>query len=70
MSKNIPLTPMRFQVVTPAEFIEIYQSRKSDILKASIMPPRLGNKDFGMILIEWKNPVLVSRFDMGDFACA
>jgi hypothetical protein len=68
--KNIALTPMRFQTVTPEEFLKIYKERASDIRSASIIPPRLGNKHFGLIRIEWKNPVLVSPYDLDAIACA
>ena len=67
---EISLAPLRFQVVTPEEFIEIYNERSSEILSAKIVPPKLGSNDFGKILVEWKNPVYapLSEFEEGVFA--
>jgi uncharacterized protein (DUF58 family) len=69
-NKDVSLTPLRFQVVTVNEFLELYAEKSSEILSAKIIPPRLGNKDFGKVLIEWKNPVFVpfSKIDNGVFA--
>jgi hypothetical protein len=58
--KDIPMSALRVQLVTPEEFIRLSEKRGADILTARIIPPRLGNKDFGMILIEWKRPVFVT----------
>ena len=59
-SKNIRMTPLRIQIVTAEEFLVLYEQKASEIRSAKIIPPRLGNKDFGKIMIEWKNPVFVS----------
>ncbi len=69
-NKDVSLTPLRFQVVTVKEFLDLYTEKSSEILSAKIIPPRLGNKDFGKVLIEWKNPVFVSfsNIDNGVFA--
>jgi hypothetical protein len=64
--KDISLTPLRFQVVTAEEFLKLYEEKSSEIQSVKIMPPRLGNKDFGKILIEWKNPVFVPLSTISD----
>ncbi len=67
---DIALTPMRIQVVTVAEFLKLYEEKRADILSARILPPKLGNADFGKIIIEWKHPVFVplSSLDNEIFA--
>lgn len=57
---DIPMFQLRFQLVTPAEFVRLNNERGGDILSVRVIPPRLGNKDFGMIQIEWKSPVFVT----------
>lgn len=68
--REIPLSPLRFQVVTPEEFVKIYNENSSNILSVKILPPKIGNNDFGRILIEWKNPVYASfeEFEGSAFA--
>ncbi len=60
------MMPMRFQTVTPEEYLRILGQRRDEILSVRIIPPRLGNKDFGKILIEWKNPVYVPLSELDE----
>lgn len=66
ISPEIPMMPMRFQTVTPEEYLRILGQRRDEILSVRIIPPRLGNKDFGKILIEWKNPVYVPLSELDE----
>ncbi len=68
--KDLPLTPVRTQLVTPDEFLELYSEKGSEIESARIIPPIVGNKGFGYVLITWKNPVFVSYYDLMDEVAA
>lgn len=64
------MAPVRVQIVTIDEFAKLYEERKFEILSARILPPVLGNKDFGKIMIEWKNPVFMPVACIDDLAFA
>ncbi len=66
VSPEIPMMPMRFQTVTPEEYLQIVNERRDEILSVRIVPPNLGNRDFGKILIEWKNPVFVPMSEFNE----
>ena len=68
--KDIHTIPLRFQTVSLEEFLRLYETREAEIKSVKIIPPRLGNKDFGKILIEWRNPVYapLSALDNSMFA--
>ena len=69
-NREISMSPQRFQVVTPEEYIKIYNQNSANILSVRIIPPRIGSNNFGKILIEWKNPVYASfdEFEGSAFA--
>lgn len=42
--------------VSPEVFLEILETRQSDLKSFKFVPPRLGDKHFGYFRIEWKWP--------------
>ena len=56
------LTPVRREQVTAAEFVRITQERPSDIARSRFVPPRLGEKGFGSVDVEYTAPMLRQRW--------
>ena len=54
------LTPVRREQVTAAEFVRIAQERPCDIARSRFVPPRLGEKGFGQVDVEYTTPILRS----------
>lgn len=49
---EIKTTPVKEEVVSPREFIEL---PKSDIAKSRFIPPKIGSKSFGTVKVEYKH---------------
>jgi hypothetical protein len=57
----LDLSPAYFQVVSPEEFIQIYETKRNEIQSVQVIPPQVGSGSFGQILIRWKRPIYTVR---------
>ena len=58
---EIELDPVYAELLTPEEFIEVYQTRQNEIRRVRLIPARLGEPGFGKILVRWKTPIYSAR---------
>lgn len=42
--------------ISPEKFLEILETRQSDLDSFEFVPPRLGDKHFGYFRVQWKWP--------------
>jgi len=47
--------PVSEELVTPQQYIDLTDKERARIKSASIVPPRLGDKHFGKILLQYKS---------------
>jgi hypothetical protein len=59
MMPTVELASFYTEEVTPDEYIRIFRDERDKIDSAQIVPPQLGQKGFGYILIVKKTPVFV-----------
>lgn len=59
--QEIQLDPVYTEALTPDQFLAVYPARSEEIRTARVMPVRLGEPGFGMILVRWKRPVYASH---------
>lgn len=57
----LEMEAMYTEEVTPEEFLKIYEQEKQDIRSATVVPSRLGDRNFGKIIVERKTPVYVRK---------
>lgn len=61
MSRNsaaiLEARPLSEELVSPLHYVKLDDSEKSKIKSAEIVPPKLGDKHFGKILIKYKSSV-------------
>ncbi len=53
-SLKMDARPVREEVLSPMRFASLTESDKAEIKSATIVPPRLGSKGFGGVLVEYK----------------
>jgi hypothetical protein len=51
------LAPVYTEALTPREFMGVYAHQSHDIQSVRVMPPVLGERGFGRILVERRSPV-------------
>ncbi len=49
--------PIKEEVVEPSEYLKRRDREKFNIESVQVLPPKLGQKDFGKIKIKYKLPV-------------
>jgi hypothetical protein len=57
----IDLEPSETQEVSPTEFLRLYEDERDDIASVKIVPPVLGRRGFGRIVVTHKAPVYSYR---------
>lgn len=45
------------EAISPREFVALTEKQRAAIKSADFVPPRLGDKDFGKVLVRYKLPV-------------
>lgn len=53
-----PLLPIRSENISPEEYLNLSSSQKSNINEVSVVPPKLGEDNFGKIHVNYRIPVL------------
>lgn len=56
-TKVIHLHKISKESLSPREFVNLKARDKANISYTEVVPPRLGQKDFGRITVHYKNPV-------------
>ncbi len=56
-TKTIHLHKISKESLSPREFVSLKAGDKANISYTEVVPPRLGQKDFGKITVHYKNPV-------------
>lgn len=59
--QTIELKPIYTKELTPKEFLKMYQTELSEIRSARVIPSKLGDENFGKIIVEVKTPVYISE---------
>ncbi len=58
MTNNvIKLHKVTEEALSPREYLNLKSSESRNISHTEVIPPRLGEKDFGSIRVVYKNPV-------------
>ena len=58
---TLEVVPRTKELISVKEFLDLSDSERNEIKWAKIVPPKLGQKGFGKILIVRKNPLYVVR---------
>lgn len=53
-----PLVVRRVRAYTPAAYLKIYARQADNIRSARFVPPRLGQRGWGKVIVEYITPVL------------
>jgi len=61
MAKTIDLEPIEREEVSPRRFVDLYTEEADNIESVRIVPPRLGSKGLGTLVVKWKQPLYASR---------
>ena len=56
-TKTIYLHKFTQESLSPREFVNLKAGDKANISYTEVVPPRLGQKDFGKIKVHYKRPV-------------
>lgn len=56
-TNTIHLHKISKESLSPREFVNLKAGDKANISYTEVVPPRLGQKDFGKITVHYKNPV-------------
>lgn len=56
-SNTIYLHKVTKESLSPGQFINLNEKEKANISFTEVVPPRLGQKNFGKITVHYKNPV-------------
>lgn len=60
MKKNrqiLDARPLYREILSSGKFVSLKDDERAKIKSAHIVPPKLGKKDFGGVLVEYKTPV-------------
>ena len=60
-TNTIDLEPTYTEVVTPSEYVRIFKEDRDRIESARVVPPRLGDDNFGVIVIKRKTPLYAPK---------
>jgi hypothetical protein len=60
---EIQLDSVYTETLTPEGFLELYAKGLADVRAMRVLPPRLGGKGFGRILIWRKTPIYTARHE-------
>ncbi len=63
---EIQLDPVYTETLTPKQFLELYKKGVADFRSVHVIPPKLGSKGFGSILIWRKSPVYMAKHEQPD----
>ena len=55
-SQTIDVFPVRGESLCPAEFLKLVETNPGMIERSTIMPPKLGEKGFGAIHVQYSRP--------------
>jgi len=61
MSKEILTIRCDSEIISPLEYLNLSEKEKMNIQKTKIVPPKLGNKNFGGIEIFYKYPIFKAK---------
>lgn len=50
--------PVRRERLSHARFLKLYKESPGNIARCKIVPPKLGSKNFGSVIVEYDIPVL------------
>lgn len=56
-TKTIHLNQVNEETLSPKQFANLNERDKVNIAFTQIIPPRLGNNDFGKIKVHYKRPI-------------
>lgn len=56
-TKTIYLHKINEELLSPREFVNLKAADKDNISRTEVIPPRLGQNDFGKIRVHYKRPV-------------
>lgn len=56
-TKAMYLHKISKESLSPREFVNLKSADRANISFTEVVPPRLGQKDFGKITVHYKNPV-------------
>lgn len=54
---GMDLDPVYSEALTPREFLGVYAHQSHDIKSVRVVPPALGERGFGRIVVERRSPV-------------
>jgi hypothetical protein len=54
---GMDLDPVYTEALTPREFMGVYADQSHDIKSVRVVPPALGERGFGRIVVERRSPV-------------
>ena len=57
MTQEIILEPTRQELVSPERYLEILENGRANVASVRVVPPTLGEKGFGSLLVDYKRPV-------------
>ena len=55
--KTISVYPKTRRILTPLEFLKLSPDERAKLKSVRIIPPRLGEWDFGKIVVEYRHPI-------------
>jgi len=56
-NKILDATPVKSEVLPGRKYLGLTEQERSKIKSSKIVPPKLGGKGFGGVLVEYKNPI-------------
>lgn len=59
--RELDLYPVYTEALSPERFVEVYPDQQTRIRSARVLAPKLGDSDFGKILVTWKSPTYAVR---------
>jgi hypothetical protein len=57
MPREIQVIKFDSETISPEKYLKLSENEKMNISQAKIVPPQLGQKDFGKIQIIYKSPI-------------
>lgn len=57
MPREIQAVKIESETISPERYLNLSENEKMNISQARIIPPQLGQKDFGKIQITYKSPI-------------
>lgn len=57
MSREIQVIKFDSETISPEKYLNLSENEKLNISQVKIVPPQLGQKDFGKIQVTYKSPI-------------